>query len=92
MVQFLQQLNGQNYYFYYGPVFFEAANTGLSPFAIQVILGAVAFVMVLPAMWTMDHVGRRKSLLIGAILQAICALIAGAKPFPLDWKNSPLTF
>lgn len=32
--------------------------------------------MVLPAMWTIENVGRRKSLLWGALLQATCAVIA----------------
>ncbi|ORY31840.1 putative sugar transporter [Naematelia encephala] len=76
MIQFLQQLNGQNFYYYYGPVFFEAAGTSLSSYSIQAILGGVSLAMVLPAMWTIEHVGRRKSLLIGAAAQAICAVIA----------------
>jgi SP family sugar:H+ symporter-like MFS transporter len=32
--------------------------------------------MVIPAMYTIEHVGRRKSLLIGAAAQAVCAIIA----------------
>lgn len=77
MIQFLQQLNGQNFYYYYGPVFFQAANTGLGPLTIQLILGAVSFIMAFPSIWTIEHVGRRKSLLIGAALQGTFALIAG---------------
>jgi len=77
MIQFLQQMNGQNFYYYYAPVFFEAAKTSLSPFSIQAMLGGISLAMVLPAMWTIEHVGRRKSLLIGALLQAACAIIAG---------------
>ncbi|WWC88333.1 uncharacterized protein L201_003243 [Kwoniella dendrophila CBS 6074] len=77
MVQMLQQLNGQNFYYYYGPVFFEAAGTGLDAYSIQAILGGISLAMVFPAMWTIEHVGRRKSLLIGSLAQAICAIIAG---------------
>ncbi|WRT68105.1 uncharacterized protein IL334_005080 [Kwoniella shivajii] len=77
MVQALQQLNGQNFYYYYGPVFFEAAGTSLSSYSIQAVLGGISLAMVLPAMWTIEHVGRRKSLLIGSLAQAVCALIAG---------------
>ncbi|WWD18795.1 hypothetical protein CI109_103250 [Kwoniella shandongensis] len=77
MVQFLQQLNGQNFYYYYGPVFFQNAKLSLNSYEIQTVLGAVSLAMVLPAMWTIEHVGRRKSLLIGALAQAVCALIAG---------------
>jgi len=57
-------------------VFFEAARTSLDPYSIQAILGAVSLAMVIPAMWTIEHVGRRKSLLIGAAAQAVCAIIA----------------
>ncbi|OCF75482.1 high-affinity glucose transporter SNF3 [Kwoniella mangroviensis CBS 8886] len=77
MVQMLQQLNGQNFYYYYGPVFFEAAGTGLDSYSIQAILGGISLFMVFPAMWTIEHVGRRKSLLIGSLGQAVCAIIAG---------------
>ncbi|KAK8858902.1 hypothetical protein IAR55_003133 [Kwoniella newhampshirensis] len=77
MIQFLQQLNGQNFYYYYGPVFFENARLSLNSYEIQTVLGGVSLAMVLPAMWTIEHVGRRKSLLIGSLAQAICAIIAG---------------
>ncbi|WWD05224.1 hypothetical protein V865_003297 [Kwoniella europaea PYCC6329] len=77
MVQMRQQLNEQNFYHYYGPVFFEAAGTGLDSSAIQAILGGISLFMVFPAMWTIEHVGRRKSLLIGSLGQAVCAIIAG---------------
>lgn len=77
MVQFLQQLNGQNFYYYYGTVFFESAQVPLSAYSIQAILGGISLATVIPAMWTIEHVGRRKSLLIGAAIQAACALIAG---------------
>lgn len=40
-------------------------------------MGGVSFAMVLPAMWTIEHMGRRSSLLIGAACMAVCALIAG---------------
>ncbi|KAK4685951.1 MFS transporter, SP family, sugar:H+ symporter, partial [Tremellales sp. Uapishka_1] len=76
MIQFLQQLNGQNFYYYYGPVFFKAAKTSLSSYSIQAILGGVSLAMVIPAMWTIEHVGRRKSLLAGAACMAVCAVIA----------------
>ncbi|UOH85377.1 hypothetical protein LQV05_002199 [Cryptococcus neoformans] len=77
MIQFLQQLNGQNFYYYYGPVFFESADVPLSAYSIQAILGGISLATVIPAMWTIEHLGRRKSLLFGAAIQAACALIAG---------------
>ncbi|KAJ3798677.1 general substrate transporter [Lentinula aff. detonsa] len=77
MLQFLQQLNGQNFYYYYGDTFFQSAGTTLSPYVIQVILGAVSVVGTIPALWAIERVGRRRLLLIGAAWQAVCALIAG---------------
>jgi len=76
VVQMLQQLNGQNFYYYYGPVFFERAGVDLDSYSIQAILGGVSLAMVIPAMWTIEHVGRRKSLLFGAALQACFAVVA----------------
>ncbi|KAF8131591.1 general substrate transporter [Boletus edulis] len=75
MLQFIQQLNGQNFYYYYGDTFFQNAGAGLSPFVIQAILGAVSVVGTLPAMYFIETWGRRKSLLLGAFGQAVCALI-----------------
>ncbi|KAF8295744.1 general substrate transporter [Clavulina sp. PMI_390] len=77
MLQFIQQLNGQNFYYYYGDTFFKAAGTSLSPYVIQVILGAVSLAATIPALHIIESWGRRRSLLVGAVAQATCALIAG---------------
>jgi len=77
MLQFIQQLNGQNFYYYYGDTFFQSAGSELSSYVIEVILGAVSVVGTIPALYLIEHLGRRKSLLIGAAWQASCALIAG---------------
>lgn len=77
MLQFIQQLNGQNFYYYYGDTFFKSAGTTLSPYVIQTILGGVSVAGTIPALYLIETVGRRNSLLTGAVCQAICALIAG---------------
>ncbi|KAG6857299.1 hypothetical protein H0H87_006492 [Tephrocybe sp. NHM501043] len=77
MLQFIQQLNGQNFYYYYGDTFFQSAGTELSPYVIQVILGAVSVVGTLPALRLIETWGRRRSLLTGAVLEGACSLIAG---------------
>jgi len=77
MLQFIQQLNGQNFYYYYGDTFFKSAGTTLSPYVIQTILGAVSVVGTVPALHLIVSWGRRKTLLIGAVLQGTCAIIAG---------------
>ncbi|EPQ60032.1 general substrate transporter [Gloeophyllum trabeum ATCC 11539] len=77
MLQAIQQLNGQNFYYYYGDTFFKSAGTTLDPYSIQTILGAVSVVGTFPALYLIEYWGRRDSLLIGAALQAACAIIAG---------------
>lgn len=77
MLQFIQQLNGQNFYYYYGDTFFQSAGTQLSPYVIQVILGAVSVIGTIPALHLIESWGRRRSLLLGAVLEAACSLIAG---------------
>ncbi|TFK42071.1 general substrate transporter [Crucibulum laeve] len=77
MLQFIQQLNGQNFYYYYGDTFFQSAGTELNPYVIQVILGAVSVVGTIPALYLIETWGRRRSLLTGALLEAACSIIAG---------------
>ncbi|CAE6459388.1 unnamed protein product [Rhizoctonia solani] len=77
MLQFIQQLNGQNFYYYYGDTFFKSAGTDLSPYIIQIILGGVSFVGTFPALYLIESWGRRRSLLVGAFLEGACSLIAG---------------
>jgi hypothetical protein len=63
--------------YYYGDTFFSSAGTNISPFLIQTILGAVSVAGTIPALYIIESWGRRQSLLIGALLQAACALVAG---------------
>ncbi|KAG9313906.1 general substrate transporter [Chiua virens] len=92
MLQFIQQLNGQNFYYYYGDTFFESAGAGLSPYVIQTILGAVSVAGTLPALYFIEVWGRRKSLLLGASLQSICAIIVAlAGHFGLAATGTPVS-
>ncbi|KAI5450929.1 hypothetical protein NCC49_002669 [Naganishia albida] len=77
IIQFVQQLNGQNFYYFYGATFFAQSNTGLNSYQIQFILGMVTFVGCIPALWLIERMGRRKMLLVGGVGEVICALIAG---------------
>ncbi|TFK56371.1 general substrate transporter [Heliocybe sulcata] len=77
MLQGLQQINGQNFYYYYGDTFFKSAGAPLSPYSIQTILGAVSVAGTIPSLVLIETLGRRNSLLIGAALQAAFALTAG---------------
>ncbi|KAI0756097.1 general substrate transporter [Daedaleopsis nitida] len=77
MLQFIQQLNGQNFYYYYGDTFFKSAGTQLDAYNIQAILGGVSVIGTVPALYLIETWGRRNSLLTGSVMEAICALIAG---------------
>jgi SP family sugar:H+ symporter-like MFS transporter len=77
MLQFIQQLNGQNFYYYYGDTFFQSAGTSLDPYSIQAILGGVSVVGTIPALYLIESWGRRRSLLTGSLLEAACSIIAG---------------
>jgi SP family sugar:H+ symporter-like MFS transporter len=66
-----QQLTGINFIFYYGTTFF--ANSGFSdPFIISIVTNVVNVVMTIPAFWAVDHIGRRRLLLIGAAGMLVC--------------------
>jgi len=92
MLQFIQQLNGQNFYYYYGDTFFENAGAGLSPYVIQTILGGVSVAGTLPALYFIEAWGRRKSLLLGAFAQAICAfIVAFVGHFCLATPGTPVS-
>lgn len=57
---------------------------------IQTILGAVSVAGTLPALYLIESMGRRKSLLTGSVLEAICSLIAGlAGHFTLAPPGTP---
>lgn len=75
MLQLLQQLCGQNFYYYYGPTFFKASGTSLNPLVIQLIFGTISLVCTVPALVVIEKVGRRKALVFGAVAQAICAFV-----------------
>lgn len=76
-LQIFQQLNGQNFYYYYGPTFFQAANVALSAYQIQFILGIVSFACTWPALYLIDKMGRRNLLLAATGTCTICAFIVG---------------
>ncbi|KAF8529690.1 general substrate transporter [Hysterangium stoloniferum] len=69
--------NGMMISDYYGDTFFKSAGTTLSPYVIQTILGGVSLIGTVPALYLIETVGRRQSLLIGSVLEGLCSLIAG---------------
>ncbi|EPY50048.1 hexose transporter Ght5 [Schizosaccharomyces cryophilus OY26] len=76
-VMSLQQLTGNNYYFYYGTQVFRG--TGMtSPYLSALILDAVNFCCTFGALYVMEHFGRRMPLIIGALWQSLCFFIYAA--------------
>ncbi|KAK0816964.1 hexose transporter hxt5 [Friedmanniomyces endolithicus] len=65
-LQALQQLTGANFFFYYGTTVF--AGIGLSDsFVTSIILGTINFAMTFPGLYVVEHFGRRRALIAGAL-------------------------
>ncbi|KAK3112900.1 hexose transporter hxt5 [Teratosphaeriaceae sp. CCFEE 6253] len=73
-LQALQQLTGANFFFYYGTTVF--AGIGLSDsFVTSIILGSINFGMTFPGLYVVEHFGRRRALITGALWMFMCFLI-----------------
>ncbi|GAC94482.1 monosaccharide transporter [Pseudozyma hubeiensis SY62] len=86
MLQTLQQLNGQNFYYYYLPLLSSTLALPLDPFQLQFILGSASLVATVPALIAIEKLGRRPLLLIGAACEAACAFIVA---FVGHYKTAP---
>lgn len=73
MLQSLQQLTGDNYFFYYGTTIFQAAH--IDSFTCSIILGCVNFGFTFVGIYVIDKFGRRKCLITGSIGMSIMMLI-----------------
>lgn len=74
MLQSLQQLTGDNYFFYYGTTIFQAV--GLSDsFQTSIILGIVNFASTFAGIWAIERLGRRLCLLTGSAAMFVCFII-----------------
>lgn len=73
-LQGLQQLTGINYFFYYGTTIFKSVGLQDS-FVTSIILGAVNFASSFVSLYSVDKLGRRKTLLGGSCGMTICLLI-----------------
>lgn len=83
-LQSLQQLTGANFIFYYGNSIFTS--TGLTnSYITQMILTAVNFGVTFIGLYIVEHYGRRKSLIAGALWMFVCFLVfASVGHFSLD--------
>lgn len=73
VLQSLQQLTGNNYFFYFGTTIFKSV--GIDSFITSIILGLVNFVSTFVGIYIIEKLGRRVCLLIGSVGMSICFLI-----------------
>ncbi len=90
-LQSLQQLTGNNYFFYYGTTIFKAVGLEDS-FQTSIILGIVNFASTFFGIYIADRVGRRKVLIGGAIGMFFCFVIfasLGTKLLYVNGRDHP---
>ena len=74
MLQCLQQLTGDNYFFYYGTTVFKAVGLEDS-FQTSIVIGVVNFASTFVALYVVDRFGRRRCLLWGAAAMTACMVV-----------------
>ena len=74
MIQSLQQLTGDNYFFYYGTTVFKAVGLEDS-FQTSIVIGIVNFASTFVALYVVDRFGRRRCLLWGAAAMTACMVV-----------------
>ncbi|CAI8505884.1 unnamed protein product [Hanseniaspora opuntiae] len=74
IVQSLQQLTGDNYFFYYGTIVFAAVGLKDS-FQTSIVIGVVNFFSTFCALYTVERWGRRQVLLTGAVTMVFCYVV-----------------
>ncbi|GKT43459.1 hexose transporter 2 [Colletotrichum spaethianum] len=89
-LQMFQQLTGANYFFYYGTTIFASVN--INSFITQIILNVINFGTTFLGLYIVEHFGRRKSLITGAIWMFMCFMVfASVGHFSLDQENPQST-
>jgi len=73
-LQTLQQLTGANYFFYYGTTVFTGVGIS-NAFVTAMILGGVNVGATFIGLYLVDHYGRRRCLVAGALWQFCCFVI-----------------
>jgi SP family sugar:H+ symporter-like MFS transporter len=74
MLQSLQQLTGNNYFFYYGTTIFQSVGLTDS-FETSIVLGIINFASTFLALYVVDRFGRRKTLMGGSMGMLVCLVI-----------------
>lgn len=74
VLQSIQQLTGDNYFFYYGTTIFQAVGLEDS-FQTSIILGVVNFASTFVGIYSIEKLGRRLCLLIGSVAMGVSFII-----------------
>mgnify|MGYP003361642959 CR=1 FL=1 len=74
MIQSLQQLTGDNYFFYYGTLVFTAVGLEDS-YQTSIIIGIVNFASTCVCLFVVNKFGRRTVLLAGSITMTFCMVV-----------------
>lgn len=74
ILQSIQQLTGNNYFFYYGTTIFKAVGMSDS-FQTSIVLGIVNFASTFVGIFAIERMGRRMCLLVGSACMSVCFLI-----------------
>ncbi|KOG99158.1 hexose transporter HXT4 DI49_2499 [Saccharomyces eubayanus] len=86
MIQSLQQLTGDNYFFYYGTTVFTAVGLQDS-FETSIVLGIVNFASTLVGIFLVERYGRRRCLLWGAASMVCCMVVFASVGVTRLWPN-----
>merc|ERR1711862_68413 len=86
MIQSLQQLTGDNYFFYYGTTIFLAVGLEDS-FETAIVLCVVNFVSTFFSLYTVDRFGRRNCLLWGCVGMICCYVVYASVGVTRLWPN-----
>ena len=86
MIQSLQQLTGDNYFFYYGTTIFQAVGMDDS-FETSIVLGIVNFASTSLSLYTVDKFGRRNCLLYGCCGMVACYVVYASVGVTRLWPD-----
>ncbi|RCK67006.1 Hexose transporter 2 [Candida viswanathii] len=74
MLQALQQLTGDNYFFYYSTTIFKAVGLDDS-FETSIVIGVINFASTFVGIYVIERFGRRMCLMVGSVAMSACFLV-----------------
>lgn len=86
VIQSLQQLTGDNYYFYYGTTVFKSVGLNDS-FETSIVFGVVNFFSTFFGIYYVERFGRRTCLLWGAALMVCCYVVYASVGVTRLWPH-----